>query len=54
MKYINIAIQSYSSDGNNSHIKGAEKGREDPRIGETFNQDVGPCTQFITNLFMFQ
>lgn len=40
LKYICIAIiykQSYSVDGNNSHIKNAEKGREDPTIGETFN-----------------
>lgn len=37
LKYVNIAIQSYSADGNDSHIENVEKGREDPTIGETFN-----------------
>ena len=37
LKYVNIAIQSHSSDGNNSYIKRVEKGREDPRKGETFS-----------------
>ena len=34
---INIATQSYSADGSNSHIKNAEKEREDPTLEETFN-----------------